>query len=88
MSDDRRFQKKLAKLQIEATMMAVMLGIIISLGVILISFSMSMTIKEVIEIYRNSGIVIIFIGIGMLILVLKSYYRSIDRIDKGSQHYS
>lgn len=87
MYDDRNFQKKLAKLQIQATIVAVILGIIISLGIVLLSFSMTLEVKPIADFIANMGIVIILISLGIAVLLLRSYYKSVDHIDKGSHYY-
>ena len=80
--DEHDFQKRLARIQIQATMLAVILSTILALGIVLLSFSMTLQVQEGSELVRNSGIVIIFVAIGIAIFLLRSYYKDIDQSDK------
>ena len=46
MTDDHNFQKRLAKLQIQATMLAILVSTILALGIVLLSYSMTLEIQE------------------------------------------
>jgi hypothetical protein len=88
MSDERNFQKRLAKLQIQATIVAVLLSAIIALGAILLSLSMTVEVKELSNLYANIGIAIILISLVSSVGILVWYYRDVERIDKGRRYYT
>lgn len=82
--DEHDFQKKLAKVQIQATLLAVILSTILALGIALLSFSLTLQVQQGSELVRDSGVAVIFIAIGIALYLLRAYYRDVDRSDKDT----